>query len=128
MEGLNVWAVLVAAVGSFALGAIWYSPVLFLPAWAREARVEKPSGSPAVYVVLFLLSLLAAAAFAWLIGPRPPLGFALANGLAVGICFVATSFWVNYTFANRGTTLWAIDAGYHIARFLLFGLILGLWH
>ena len=128
MEGLNAWAVLAATLGSFALGAIWYSPALFLPTWAREARVNKPAGSPGVYVVLFLLSLLAAAAFAWLIGPRASLGMALAKGLAVGVCFVATSFWVNYTFANRGMTLWAIDAGYHVTRFLLFGLILGLWH
>jgi len=24
--------------------------------------------------------------------------------------------------------LWAVDAGYHIVQFVLFGLILGLWH
>jgi hypothetical protein len=24
--------------------------------------------------------------------------------------------------------MWLIDGGYHVARFSLFGLILGLWH
>jgi Protein of unknown function (DUF1761) len=128
MEGLNAWAVLVAAIVSFALGALWYSPALFLKTWAREARMEKPGGSPVTYAVLFVLGLVAAGAFSWLIGPRPALGIALSKGLLVGICFVATSFYVNYSVAHRGMILWAVDAGYHVTRFVLFGLILGLWH
>lgn len=31
-------------------------------------------------------------------------------------------------FSSRSTLLWVIDGGYHVAQFLLFGLILGLWH
>ena len=29
MDGINVWAVLVAAVSAFVLGGLWYSPMLF---------------------------------------------------------------------------------------------------
>ena len=36
MSGINLWAVLVAAVSSFALGGLWYSPVLFYKLWNRE--------------------------------------------------------------------------------------------
>jgi hypothetical protein len=41
---------------------------------------------------------------------------------------VATSFGVNYAFANRGIKLWRIDGGYHTVQFGLIGLVLGLWH
>ena len=33
---MNVWAVLLAAVSSFLLGGLWYSPVMFGGAWVRE--------------------------------------------------------------------------------------------
>jgi hypothetical protein len=32
------------------------------------------------------------------------------------------------SFANRSALLWLIDGGYHTAQFVLFGLIIGLWH
>ena len=37
MSAINIWAVLVAAVCSFLLGGLWYSPVLFHKLWNREA-------------------------------------------------------------------------------------------
>jgi hypothetical protein len=78
--------------------------------------------------VSFALALVAAAAFAWWLGPQPPLVSALGKGLIAGACFVAASFGINYQFANRRMLLWLIDGGYHTAQFLLFGLVLGLWH
>ena len=74
------------------------------------------------------MSLIAALAFAWVLGPAPSLGLAVGGGLLVGVAFVATSFGINYQFAGRSTLLWAIDGGYHIGQFLLFGVVLGLWH
>jgi hypothetical protein len=128
---LNWLAVAAAALGSFLLGGPWYSPLLFGRVWAREAHDTRPPGAghPAkVFGLSFLFSLVAAAGFAYWHGPNPPLGRALGQGLLAGGCFVATSFGVNYQFANRSLTMWAIDGGYHVAQFLLFGLVLGLWH
>jgi Protein of unknown function (DUF1761) len=131
MAGLNGWAILVAALCSFVLGGPWYSPALFGNLWRREAGMTKPPGSghPAkVFGLAFVFSLIAATAFAYWLGPQPSLPYALGHGLLAGACFVATSFGVNYQFANRGALLLIIDGGYHIAQFLLFGLVLGLWH
>jgi hypothetical protein len=50
------------------------------------------------------------------------------TGLLVGLCFVAASFGINYQFANRSTLMWMIDGGYHTLQFVLFGIIIGLWH
>ncbi|WP_269749765.1 hypothetical protein [Salinimonas marina] len=41
---------------------------------------------------------------------------------------MATSFGINYQFCQRPAVLLAIDGGYHIAQFTLFGLVFGLWH
>ena len=52
----------------------------------------------------------------------------LHHGFVCGLGIAATSFAINYQFANKPTTLLLIDGGYHIMQFLLYGLILGLWH
>jgi hypothetical protein len=126
---MNIPAVVVAAVSSFMLGGLWYSPALFGNAWNRENGGEKPAGHPAkVFGVSFVFSLIAAFAFAWLLGAAPPLDTALRTGAIVGIGFVAASFGINYQFAQRSFKLWLIDGGYHAVQFIVFGLVLGLWH
>ena len=142
MRDINILAVIVATASSFFLGGLWYSPALFGRAWGRAAGLGDggPGGAggeggkdchphPArVFVVAILFSLIAATAFALMLGPRPALGFALEQGAIVGACFVAASFGINYQFADRKPLLWLIDGGYHTVQFLLFGLVLGLWH
>src|SRR5688572_2823331 len=126
---MNHLAVIVAAVSSFLLGGLWYSKALFGDAWNRENGGVPPPGHPArVFGVSFMFALAAAYAFAWFLGPAPALEIALHHGLLVGAGLVATSFGINYRFAQRSTKLWMIDAGYHVAQFVLFGLVLGLWH
>ena len=142
---MNYWAILVAAVSSFLLGGLWYSPVLFGNAWNRENGGVPPAGHPArVFGVALLFSLVAAACFACdvpmiasgasrisaIVRARlaPSLASALQAGAVAGGGFVAASFGTNYQFAQRSFTLWLIDGGYHLLQFLLFGLVLGLWH
>ena len=36
MEGLNIWAVIVAALSTFLIGGLWYSPAVLGKAWMRE--------------------------------------------------------------------------------------------
>ena len=131
MQGLNWFAIIVAALGSFLLGGPWYSKWLFGGAWVREAHGNQPPGAghPAkVFGLSFAFSLIAATTFASWLGPDPALPHALERGLMAGAGFVAASFGINYQFANRSTLLWLIDGGYHTAQFLLFGLVLGSWH
>jgi len=129
MDGINLWAVLVAAVSSFLLGGVWYGP-LFGKAWNAAAGMDpQKQGHPAkIFGGAFVFSLLAAAVFAWFLGPQPPLSFAICRGVLVGFGLVAASFGINYLFAQRGLRLWLIDGGYHTVQFALFGLVLGLWH
>lgn len=126
---MNIWAILLAAVSSFMLGGLWYSDALLGKAWNRENGDVPQTGHPAqVFGVAFVFSLIAAFAFAWWLGPAPALTTALTAGVVVGLGMVATSFGINYQFAQRSFKLLMIDGGYHAVQFLIFGLILGLWH
>ncbi|HEY0683945.1 MAG TPA: DUF1761 domain-containing protein [Steroidobacter sp.] len=110
MQDINFLAVIVAAVSSFLVGGLWYSPALFGNLWNRENRSDPKSqgaGHPAkVFGVSFVFSLIAAFAFACWLGPSPALPDAVVRGLLAGFGMVAASFGINYQFANRSTLLW----------------------
>jgi hypothetical protein len=126
---MNYWAVLLAAASSFLLGGLWYSPRLFGRVWNAENGGQPPSGHPArVFGLSMVFSLIAAFAFAGLLGPEPPLQAAVEQGLLIGLGFVAACFGINYQFAQRTFKLWLVDGGYHAVQFVLFGVILGSWH
>ena len=131
MSDVNILAVLIAAVSSFLLGGLWYSPALFGKLWNREAgrteEQQKMKHPGRVFGVAFVFSLIAAWVFASWLGPDPQLDDSLLKGLAVGAGFVGASFGINYQFANRSFLMWAIDAGYHTAQFVVFALVLALW-
>lgn len=133
---MNHFAILVCAVSIFLLGAPWYSKAMFLRPWARAngldpdtPRDPKTAKHPArVFGLSFLMAWLAAYAFVILVGHHAH-GLAewLHDGLLCGLGIAATSFGINYQFANRPTSLLLIDGGYHVVQFLLYGLIMGLW-
>ena len=131
MMGINVPAVLAATVLSFLLGGLWYSHAAFGRLWNREAGRGPEAFQPhpvRVFAVSFAFCLVTSTAFAVWLGTDPPLGSAILNSLYAGTFFVAASFGMTYQFANLSLLMWLIDGGYHVARFLLFGLVLGLWH
>ena len=132
MNEINWLAVVAAAVSSFVVGAIWYSPALFGRVWQRETGLtdeQLKAGNPAkIFGGAFVLSLLAAVVFAMFLGPAPALPFAVGAGLAAGLCWVATSFGINYLFEHKGLPLFLVNGGYHTVQFTVIGLVLGLWH
>lgn len=126
---INFIAVLAAALSAFALGGLWYSPMLFGNVWQREIgkqAVNKPHGVKA-FIAAFILSFIAALAMAILLQRKPGLYMALHTGILAGVCWVSTSFGINYLFAQRSIKLFFIDAGYHTLQFTLYGYILGSW-
>ncbi len=134
MEGvtINYLAVLVAAASAFALGGLWYSPVLFQKSWLAASGLTEAhaqSGNPAmIFGLAFILALVAAFVFAMFLGPRPSLVLGLGAGFSAGLCWVAASFGINYLFERKPFRLWLINGGYHTVQFTLYGLILALWH
>ncbi|CAN5268969.1 hypothetical protein BH24PSE2_BH24PSE2_14270 [soil metagenome] len=131
MPEINLWAVFAAALASFVLGGLWYSPVLFGRTWQREAGLSedrlKSGNMGLIFGLSFLLSLAAALVFAAFLGPRPPLALGLGAGAAAGLFWVAGSFAINYLFERKSLKLFLINGGYHALQFTIIGLVLGLW-
>lgn len=130
MPEVNWIAVVIAAVASFALGAVWYSPILFGKAWQREAGLSdeqiKQGNFLRIFGLALVLSLLAAWNFANFLGPRPSLALGLGAGASAGLLWVAGSFGINYLFERKSFKLFAINGGYHTLQFAIIGLVLSL--
>jgi len=131
MSDINIWAVLAAAISSFVLGGLWYSHAVFGGIWNQEAGRGREAYQPhplRAFAVSFVFALVTTAAFAVWLGPAPALDVALTRGLLAGTLFVAASLGITYQFASLSLLMWLIDGGYHAARFLVIGIVLGLWH
>jgi hypothetical protein len=124
---LNCLAVAACVLSSFVLGGIWYN-VLFKKFYGDECKNKQGSHPSLVFLTAFILWIISALAFAVFLGPKPELNAAVWTAVLIGGCFIATSFGVNYAFAGRRLSIFLIDAGYHFLQFVLYGVILGLWH
>jgi hypothetical protein len=128
---INYLAVLVAALITFVIGGIWYSPAVFGKAWMRENGFTeeslKNSNMVKIFGLSFLLAVIAALNLAFFIGPEDrPLTGALWGFLA-GFGWVATFIGTHYLFERRSFLLYAINAGYAVVTLALMGLILAAW-
>lgn len=126
---VNWLAIVAAAVATFFIGGLWYSPVLFYKPWARlngYTETTTPKAGGLVFGLSFLAQLIAAANLAFFVAGES-FSFVVAAATAVGVGWVATAFGVTYLFEKKPFGLWAINAGYHVVSFVVMGLILGAW-
>lgn len=127
----NFAAIFVAALLSFALGGLWYSPLLFARAWMNEAGLSERKTRDApmgrIFGLAGLASLVMAFNLAAFIGPKASLGFGLFAGAAAAIGWVAMSLGVIYLFEQRSLKLWLINSGYQMLAYTLMGGVLGVW-
>lgn len=129
---INPLAVLAAALAMFAIGGLWYSPLLFARPWqglVGLSDADLSASSPTkLFGLAFVAAVIAAANLAlFLSGPTTTVAFGAAAGALAGIGWVATGLAITYLFERRPTGLWLIDAGYHAVAFTLMGAILGAW-
>jgi len=131
MPEVNYLAIAAAAITTFILGCLWYSPALFGKTWQREVGLSDEQlargNMVRIFGITLVLSLIAAFVFALFLGPRPSMPLGLGAGFSAGLCWVASSFGINYLFARRSLKLFLIDGGYHTLQFTAIGLVLALW-
>lgn len=141
----NYLAVLVAAIVIFALGGIWYSPVLFMKKWiALQNRTEEQmraeaaaANMPLLYISAFVTSFVIALVMAHLLGHlsaavdpnvmRPGAAHGAMFGFACWLGFAAPTSYATAIFSNKPKQLWLIDSAYNLVSFMLAGAILGAW-
>lgn len=132
---INWLAVAVATLASFALGALWYSPLLFSKIWQREVGMTdediKGANMAKIFGTCLILTGLMACGMAMMIqghgkGQIDWLG-GLWHGVFIGLFFVSTTIGINYLYQRKSFLLWLIDAGYQVAFLTMMGAILGAW-
>lgn len=129
-SSLNWLAVFIAAILSFVVGGLWYSPLLFGKAWMKEmgfADEDMQGDMARIFGLSFVASLVIAINLAMFLGPDASLGWGLAAGALAGVGWVAMAIGIIYLFSRHSLKLYFIDAGYNVVTFTLMGGLLGLW-
>ena len=130
---LNYFAIVAAIVLTQALGALWYSRVLFGKLWmAAVGKSEedlKKGGMAAPFVGAILLSAVMAFVLAHLIFHMEEKSLFAGVQAACWIWagFIATTMGVNHLFQGSPLRLYLIDSGYHLASLAIMGAVLGAW-
>ncbi len=123
-------AVVVAAVSSFLIGGLWYSPILFARAWMREAGLteEQLKGKVgAVFGGAFVLSLVVAINLAFFLGKNAGVAWGAGAGALAGIGWATASLATVFLFERRSFTLIVIDGGYLAVSYTVMGAVIGAW-
>jgi hypothetical protein len=130
---INVWAVLLATLAFWALGALWYSPVLFSKRWQKEVGLTaediRKTNMAVVFGTSFVLMLFMVWALNFVINSHKPEDVSLLRGLHygafTGLFFCMLTMGINYLYQRRSLILWLIDGFYMILGLGIAGMILG---
>lgn len=136
--GVNLWAVLVAAVACMILGFLWYSPLLFAKPWMRlmgydqtdkAKQEEMRKGAGKLYAFSFLCSLVAAVVLGRIIhiSTIHSALHGVKMGAGVWLGFVTTVQLTDALFSKKPFKLYLINTGYQLVCFLAMGTILAAW-
>ena len=129
--GVDYWAVVIAGIVGYAVGALWYwawsKPWMEAQGFTPESM--KANQSPLPYLLAFAANLLMALVLAGVVSQLGSDEVTIRNGVisaaAVWLGFVATTQSVNYTFGKRSLKLLLIDAGHWLVVLLVQGAIIG---
>jgi len=133
---LNWPAIAVAALAYFALGALWYSKVLFAKRWIADLKIDvnDPNakkgmgvmfGGSLVFMFVQSLAIAVIANRLEIIGAGWMSGLKL--GAVTGCCFCAAAVGVNYLYEKKPLSLFFINAGYAIVGNIIAAVIICSW-
>ena len=133
---LNWLAVIVGAVIYFALGALWYSPMLLGRQWQRsigwDPERTPPEMKPTTYLVPFLAYLVMAIAIRLLAAATgtDELGEGLVLGVVAGAGLLLMHTLVDATFDPNKPEPWtwfAINGSYHLIGVIIVAVVVAVW-
>lgn len=132
MPHINWMAVFAAAVSTFVLGGLWYSPALFGRAWMSENNLNDAalakSNTMKIFGLAFVFALIMAANLAaFLAEPKTTIRWAATAGFLAGFGWVTLGIATIALFERRSAKYVLINGGYMTVAFVVMGLILGAW-
>lgn len=130
LGSLNGWTILAAGLAAYALGALWYAPVLGRAWLSALGKRSEELGSPVrTMAIQFVLTLVTATVLALLVVRFGAITSAegAGIGLVAGVGLVATALASDYLFCGWSLRLYSIQVAYKLASLTLMGAILGAW-
>jgi len=128
---LNYLAIIAAAISTFVIGGLWYSPAIFGKAWMRENGLTeeglKKGNMIKIFGLAFLLGLIAAVNLAMFMRPENNPTMGALWGFLAGAGWVATFVGTHYLFERKSFILFLINAGYSIVALTIMGVIIAAW-
>src|SRR3989344_1455744 len=144
---VNNVAVLVAAIVSMVLGAVWFSPQMFGKQWMKLAmkkmmppkmgkqaiaamKEEMQKGMMKGYALGFITTLIAAYVLALLVAWIPGTAGVALDGAMVGFwvwLFVAAVAFSSYIWEKEPLQLYLLKIGHVLVTFVVMGAILAAW-
>jgi hypothetical protein len=131
-SSIHIVPVIISAVVAFALGFMWYSPLLFGKTWMKEVGMTPESqdvNKPKNYLVM-ALPLITSLATAYILA-------ALFNSLIITSLFqvivLVVSMWIAFVlpvslyaviFNNKSWTLFSIDSGFYLLSIFISSLVI----
>jgi hypothetical protein len=128
---VNLWAVLVAAVIQWLLGAFWYGLVV-KKSWRNLVGYkegEKPKNAAFAMVCSFVASLILCFVLANVILWAGTTAFIAGGALSI-VCwlgFMAPPLFAQHIYERRPANLFAINAAYWLLAMALSGAVLAVW-
>ena len=131
-SNINYLAVIVAALSTFLLGGLWYSPLLFGKAWMRANKFSEEDlqsfSKARMFGWSFVFSLIMAVNLAmFLAAPNTNLTWGMTAGALAGFGWVAMAIAIIGVFENRSWAYILINGGYMTVAFVVMGAIIGAW-
>jgi len=136
-DNLNWGAIAVGGLAYFALGSLWYSPILFSKKWIAYLKldVNDPNAKKGMGLMFggsFVLMLVQSLAIAIIAERLEIRGAGWMSGLKLGAltgcCFCATTIGVNYLYEKKPLGLFLINAGYAIIGNIISAIIICSWY
>jgi len=136
IKDLNWIAIVCGALGYFALGALWYSKLLFANKWIELTKVDvsDPNAKKGMGLLMFM-------SFIWMF--ITSFGIALLRervgdidgwmggvklGAVTGICFGISAISISYLYEKRPSGLYWINGGYTLLGNIIAAIIICSWH
>ena len=131
MRTLNIWAILVAAVVAFIMGALWFSPAVFGKMWKKAngfGSDEPPKATGPMMLLAFVLTLVMSANLAMFLNdPKTTLAWGATAGFLAGFGWVTMGMGIVAIFERRPVSYVLVNGGFLTVALVVMGAILGAW-
>lgn len=105
MYEINIWSVIVASIVSFAIGAVWYSQMLFGKTWMSLLNIDEESiaedrerGMWKKYIIHFIFTIISFGILAFIISMTGPMS--ILDGAFLGFIL-----WIGFVASNAASDL-----------------------